>query len=111
MHELLPRIVDLATAARWFGLGFTIDAEEQDRLDLTLGLFAAAFMDPALAGWPGLGIAVQAYGKRAIPVLRWLRRLSSHRRQADSGATGEGRLLGQRDQVGTGARASPTIPC
>ena len=78
VHELLPRIVELATAARWFGLGFTIDAEEQDRLDLTLGLFAAAFMDPALAGWPGLGIAVQAYGKRAIPVLRWLRRMSSH---------------------------------
>ena len=78
VHELLPRIVELATAARWFGLGLTIDAEEQDRLDMTLGLFAAAFTDPALAGWPGLGLAVQAYGKRAIPVLRWLRRLSSH---------------------------------
>ena len=76
MRELLPRIVDLAAAARRFGLALTIDAEEQDRLDLTLGLFAAAFMDPALAGWPGLGLAVQAYGKRAIPVLRWLRRLA-----------------------------------
>jgi RHH-type proline utilization regulon transcriptional repressor/proline dehydrogenase/delta 1-pyrroline-5-carboxylate dehydrogenase len=77
-RELLPRIVELATAARWFGLGLTIDAEEQDRLDTTLGLFAAAFMDPALAGWPGLGLAVQAYGKRAIPVLRWLRRMAGH---------------------------------
>jgi len=75
-RELLPRIVDLAAAARRFGVGLTIDAEEQDRLDLTLGLFAAAFMDPALAGWPGLGLAVQAYGKRAIPVLRWLRRMA-----------------------------------
>ncbi len=37
---------------------------------------AATFTDPALDGWPGLGIAVQAYGKRAIPVLRWLRRLA-----------------------------------
>jgi RHH-type proline utilization regulon transcriptional repressor/proline dehydrogenase/delta 1-pyrroline-5-carboxylate dehydrogenase len=77
-RELLPRLVKLAEAARWRGLGLTIDAEEQDRLDLTLGLFAAAFSDPALAGWPGLGLAVQAYGKRAIPTLRWLRRLAAH---------------------------------
>lgn len=76
--ELLPRVVELAAAARWRGLGLTIDAEEQDRLDLTLGVFAAVFMDPALAGWPGLGLAVQAYGKRAIPVLRWLRRMAGH---------------------------------
>jgi RHH-type transcriptional regulator, proline utilization regulon repressor / proline dehydrogenase / delta 1-pyrroline-5-carboxylate dehydrogenase len=78
LRDLLPRMVELATAARWFGLGLTIDAEEQDRLDLTLALFAAAFMDPALAGWPGLGLAVQAYSKRAIPVLRWLRRMAMH---------------------------------
>src|SRR6185436_17325804 len=54
----------------------TVDAEEQDRLDLTLSLFGQAYLDPALSGWPGLGIALQAYGKRAIPVLRWLRRLA-----------------------------------
>ena len=77
-RELLPRLLKLAAAARWRGLGLTIDAEEQDRLDMTLGLFAAAFTDPALAGWPGLGLAVQAYGKRAIPILRWLRRMSAH---------------------------------
>ena len=77
-RELLPRVIDLATAARRFGLGLTIDAEEQDRLDTTLEVFAAAFTDPALAGWPGLGLAVQAYGKRAIPVLRWLRRMAGH---------------------------------
>jgi RHH-type proline utilization regulon transcriptional repressor/proline dehydrogenase/delta 1-pyrroline-5-carboxylate dehydrogenase len=75
-RELLPRVLELAAVARRFGLALTIDAEEQDRLDPTLGIFAAAFMDPALAGWPGLGIAVQAYGKRAIPVLRWLRRMA-----------------------------------
>jgi RHH-type proline utilization regulon transcriptional repressor/proline dehydrogenase/delta 1-pyrroline-5-carboxylate dehydrogenase len=74
--ELLPRIVELAAAARRHGLGLTIDAEEQDRLDMTLGLFAATFRDPALDGWPGLGLAVQAYGKRALPVLRWLERLA-----------------------------------
>jgi RHH-type transcriptional regulator, proline utilization regulon repressor / proline dehydrogenase / delta 1-pyrroline-5-carboxylate dehydrogenase len=74
--ELGPRIVELATAAHRHGLPLTIDAEEQDRLDLTLGLFAAAFRDPALAGWPGLGLAVQAYGKRALPVLEWLAQLA-----------------------------------
>ena len=74
--ELLPRVVELAAAARMRGLGLTIDAEEQDRLDMTLGLFAAAFRDEKLEGWPGLGLAVQGYGKRALPVLRWLEALA-----------------------------------
>ncbi|MFZ1106501.1 MAG: bifunctional proline dehydrogenase/L-glutamate gamma-semialdehyde dehydrogenase PutA [Hyphomicrobiaceae bacterium] len=76
LRELLPRLVELAAAARRNGLTLTVDAEEQDRLDLTLSLFAAAYSHAALNGWPGLGLAVQAYGKRAIPVLRWLRRLA-----------------------------------
>jgi RHH-type transcriptional regulator, proline utilization regulon repressor / proline dehydrogenase / delta 1-pyrroline-5-carboxylate dehydrogenase len=76
LRELLPRLVELAAAARRNGLMLTIDAEEQDRLDVTLTLFAAAYTDAALRGWQGLGLAVQAYGKRAIPVLRWLRRLA-----------------------------------
>ena len=74
--ELLPRIVELADAARQRALGLTIDAEEQDRLDLTLGLFAATFRASALDGWPGLGLAVQGYGRRALPVLQWLARLA-----------------------------------
>jgi RHH-type proline utilization regulon transcriptional repressor/proline dehydrogenase/delta 1-pyrroline-5-carboxylate dehydrogenase len=74
--ELLPRVVELAAAARMRGLGLTIDAEEQDRLDMTLGLFGAAFRDEKLEGWPGLGLAVQGYGKRALPVLRWLAALA-----------------------------------
>jgi len=80
-RELSPRLVELARAARRHDLTLTIDAEEQDRLDLTLDQFAAAFRHPALEGWPGLGIAVQAYGKRAIPVLRWLRRLADQGRK------------------------------
>ena len=76
LRELLPRLVELAAAARRNGLMLTVDAEEQDRLDLTLSLFAAAYSHAALKGWPGLGLAVQAYGKRAIPALRWLRRLA-----------------------------------
>ncbi len=74
--ELKPRLVALARAARSRGIAVTIDAEEQDRLDPTLELFASAITDPALDTWNGLGIAVQAYGKRAVPVLRWLRRLA-----------------------------------
>ena len=80
-RELLPRLIELATAARRQGIGLTVDAEEQDRLDLTLGLFAGAFCDPALDGWPGLGLAVQAYGKRAAPVLSWLQRLAQLQRK------------------------------
>jgi RHH-type proline utilization regulon transcriptional repressor/proline dehydrogenase/delta 1-pyrroline-5-carboxylate dehydrogenase len=76
-RELLPRLVALVSAARSRGVALTIDAEEQDRLEPTLDLFAAAFADPALGGWPGLGLAVQAYGKRAIAVLRWLRALAA----------------------------------
>jgi RHH-type transcriptional regulator, proline utilization regulon repressor / proline dehydrogenase / delta 1-pyrroline-5-carboxylate dehydrogenase len=74
--ELGPRLVSLAKAARARGLSLTIDAEEQDRLELMLQFFAAALTNPALDGWNGLGLAVQAYGKRAVPVLRWLRRLA-----------------------------------
>ena len=74
--ELAPRMLTLARAARSRGLTLTVDAEEQDRLDPTLEMFAATFTNPALDNWSGLGIAVQAYGKRAIPTLRWLRRLA-----------------------------------
>jgi RHH-type proline utilization regulon transcriptional repressor/proline dehydrogenase/delta 1-pyrroline-5-carboxylate dehydrogenase len=74
--ELAPRMLTLARAARSRGLTLTVDAEEQDRLDPTLEIFGATFTNPVLDNWSGLGIAVQAYGKRAIPTLRWLRRLA-----------------------------------
>ncbi len=76
-RELVPKIVDLAIAAREAGLPLTIDAEEQDRLDLTLEMFGQTYLHPALQGWSGLGLAVQAYGRRAFPTLRWLRRLAA----------------------------------
>ena len=104
-EELTPRLLSLARAARSRGLSITIDAEEQDRLDPTLHHFAALFTDPALDGWNGLGLAVQAYGKRAVPVLRWLRRLSERTGQAHPRPPRQGCLLGQRDQMGAGARA------
>ncbi|WP_372641453.1 bifunctional proline dehydrogenase/L-glutamate gamma-semialdehyde dehydrogenase PutA [Hyphomicrobium sp.] len=74
--ELAPKLLTLARAARAKGLGLTVDAEEQDRLDVTADIFGDTFISPHLDGWNGLGIAVQAYGKRAIPMLRWLRHLS-----------------------------------
>ncbi|MDQ8697807.1 bifunctional proline dehydrogenase/L-glutamate gamma-semialdehyde dehydrogenase PutA [Hyphomicrobium sp. LHD-15] len=75
-EELYPRLMELLRAAEARGLAVTIDAEEQDRHEILLDLFGRAFVDPALAKWTGLGLAVQAYGKRAIPTIRWLRRLS-----------------------------------
>ena len=70
--ELMPRLLDLARLARDQGIGFTIDAEEANRLDLSLDLFAKLAADPALGQWDGLGLAVQAYQKRAIHVVDWL---------------------------------------
>ncbi|HYD15996.1 MAG TPA: bifunctional proline dehydrogenase/L-glutamate gamma-semialdehyde dehydrogenase PutA [Hyphomicrobium sp.] len=74
--ELYPRLLALLRAAEAQGLAVTIDAEEQDRHEIMLDLFGRAYTDPAFDRWTGLGIAVQAYGKRAIPTIRWLRRLA-----------------------------------
>ena len=70
--ELLPRLKELALAMREAWLPLTIDAEEQDRLDLSLGLFQPLLTEPKLSGWNGLGLAVQAYGKRALLLIGWL---------------------------------------
>ena len=58
--------------AKSLNVGLTIDAEEVNRLDLSLDLFESLAAEPSLKGWNGLGLAVQAYGKRAKPVLEWL---------------------------------------
>jgi RHH-type proline utilization regulon transcriptional repressor/proline dehydrogenase/delta 1-pyrroline-5-carboxylate dehydrogenase len=79
MRELLPRLTDLAAKARDAGIGFTIDAEEADRLELSLDLIEALAARPALAGWGGLGLAVQAYQKRAPAVIDWLADLAARR--------------------------------
>ncbi len=72
MSELVPRVAALAQLSKSLGLGFNIDAEEADRLELTLDIFAALAGDPALADWDGLGFVVQAYQKRARFVVDWL---------------------------------------
>src|SRR5262249_34331895 len=71
-RELVPRLTGLARAAKSSGIGFTVDAEEADRLDLSLDVIEAVSGDPGLVGWEGFGLAVQAYQKRAIHLIDWL---------------------------------------
>ncbi|CAN5160634.1 bifunctional proline dehydrogenase/L-glutamate gamma-semialdehyde dehydrogenase PutA [soil metagenome] len=72
LEELSPRLLDLAERAREAGVALTVDAEEADRLELSLAVFEAVYRSQALDGWTGFGLAVQAYQKRALHVLRWL---------------------------------------
>ncbi len=72
MAELVPTVLELAQAAKAAQMGFNIDAEEADRLDLSLDVIEAVLRDESLAGWDGFGVVVQAYGKRSAPVIDWL---------------------------------------
>ncbi|MEJ2791209.1 MULTISPECIES: bifunctional proline dehydrogenase/L-glutamate gamma-semialdehyde dehydrogenase PutA [unclassified Pseudoxanthomonas] len=72
MKELAPAILELAQLAKSYGIGFTIDAEEADRLELSLDLIEATFSDASLDGWEGYGLAVQAYQKRTPYVIDFL---------------------------------------
>jgi RHH-type proline utilization regulon transcriptional repressor/proline dehydrogenase/delta 1-pyrroline-5-carboxylate dehydrogenase len=81
MRELLPSLLALARDARAAGIGFTIDAEEADRLEPSLDLVEALALAPDLAGWDGLGLAVQAYQKRALAVVDWLADLALRARR------------------------------
>ncbi len=76
MSELVDRTFELALMARKAGMGLNIDAEEADRLDLSLDIIEAVLSRPELAGWDGFGVVVQAYGKRAPFVLDWLAALA-----------------------------------
>src|SRR5277367_4992862 len=72
MDELPPRVIELTRMAKARELAFTIDAEEADRLELSLDVIAAALDDRSLHGWDGFGLAVQAYQKRALAVIGWV---------------------------------------
>ena len=72
LRSLPDRLIALNGLARDAGIGLTVDAEEADRLDLTLDVFAISAAPKSLQGWDGLGLAVQAYQKRARPVIDWL---------------------------------------
>ncbi|NHO32596.1 bifunctional proline dehydrogenase/L-glutamate gamma-semialdehyde dehydrogenase PutA [Acetobacter fallax] len=69
MAELLPAVISLAALAAHYDIGFNVDAEEADRLELSLDLLEAMVSSPHLTNWDGLGFVVQAYQKRAPFVL------------------------------------------
>ena len=77
LAELVPRVRALAGLAKAAGLGFNIDAEEADRLELCCEVIDAVLQDPSLAGWDGFGVVVQAYGRRAGAVIDWLYALAT----------------------------------
>ncbi len=77
MEELVPRVVSLAIQAKNAGMGFNIDAEEADRLDLSLDVIEAVLATADLKGWDGFGVVIQAYGLRASHVIDWCYGLAS----------------------------------
>jgi len=72
MSQLLPRLAKLVKLAASYNIGLTLDAEEADRLDISLAVLESVALDPDLKDWDGLGLAVQAYQKRAYDLLDWL---------------------------------------
>jgi RHH-type proline utilization regulon transcriptional repressor/proline dehydrogenase/delta 1-pyrroline-5-carboxylate dehydrogenase len=72
LAELTPRLITLARQAKAHDLNLTVDAEEADRLELSLDLIGLTLADPSLRGWDGFGLAVQAYQKRAPQVIDWI---------------------------------------
>ena len=76
LKELTPALLELAQSARKENIGLTVDAEEADRLELSLDIFEPVYRDSSLSGWDGLGLAVQAFQKRTLPLLDWLESLA-----------------------------------
>jgi RHH-type proline utilization regulon transcriptional repressor/proline dehydrogenase/delta 1-pyrroline-5-carboxylate dehydrogenase len=74
--ELIASLTALAKAAKYADIGLTVDAEEADRLEIGMDIFAATLADRELSGWDGLGLAVQAYQKRALPLVNWVAELA-----------------------------------
>jgi len=76
MAELVPKLLDLALLARENNMALTVDAEEADRLLLSLDVFSAVLRDKGLEGWDGLGIAIQTYLKMGMAVIDFLSELA-----------------------------------
>src|SRR5580698_3419581 len=81
LKELVPRLTALAHLARDGDLQFTIDAEEAERLELSLEIIAAVLDDASLRDWDGFGLAVQAYQKRALDVIGWIEDIAAASRR------------------------------
>jgi RHH-type proline utilization regulon transcriptional repressor/proline dehydrogenase/delta 1-pyrroline-5-carboxylate dehydrogenase len=76
MAEIPPKLKQLCLLAKEYDIGLTVDAEESERLDISLDIIEQVFSDPELFGWDGFGLAVQSYQKRALYVIDWLRELT-----------------------------------
>ena len=76
MAEIVPKLKELCLQAKQYNIGLTLDAEESDRLEISLDIIEAIFTDSDLGDWQGFGVAVQAYQKRASYVVEWLRTLT-----------------------------------
>ncbi|MFC4700531.1 bifunctional proline dehydrogenase/L-glutamate gamma-semialdehyde dehydrogenase PutA [Glaciecola siphonariae] len=76
VDEISEKLKALCLMAKEYDIGLTVDAEESERLEVSLDIIERVYSDPDLAGWAGFGLAVQAYQKRAIFVIEWLRELS-----------------------------------
>ena len=72
LPTIINRVKDLVLHAKENNVAVTIDAEEAKRLEISLDIFEAVYCDPELKNWEGLGLAVQAYQKRALPLMDWL---------------------------------------
>jgi RHH-type transcriptional regulator, proline utilization regulon repressor / proline dehydrogenase / delta 1-pyrroline-5-carboxylate dehydrogenase len=77
LAELVPSLLRLAEFARDAGIQLTVDAEEADRLDLSLEVIERVYRSPSLEGWEGFGLAIQAYQKRCIKLVDWLNALTT----------------------------------
>lgn len=79
--ELGPKLLALAQLAKQYHISFTIDAEESERLDLSLDLIEQVFNDDSLSGWNGFGMAIQSYQKRAFYLLDWVAALARNKKR------------------------------
>jgi RHH-type proline utilization regulon transcriptional repressor/proline dehydrogenase/delta 1-pyrroline-5-carboxylate dehydrogenase len=79
--ELPPKLLTLAQLAKKFDIALTIDAEESERLDVSLDVIELVFNDPSLDGWNGFGMAIQSYQKRAFDLLDWVAELARGRKR------------------------------
>jgi RHH-type proline utilization regulon transcriptional repressor/proline dehydrogenase/delta 1-pyrroline-5-carboxylate dehydrogenase len=113
MAELLPDLLSLARLARHYDIGLNIDAEEADRLELSLDLLEVLCFDATLSSWNGIGFVVQAYQKRAPFVIDYLidlGRRSHHRLMVSKAHTGTPKSNGLRSMASRGILSIPAKP-
>ena len=80
--ELLPQLIELARMTREAGIGLCFDAEESERLIVSIELIRQVLRDPQLNGYEGVGLAVQAYQKRSTDLVSWVRKQAQARHAA-----------------------------